>query len=34
MEIFELCTIRDGKVCKIEYFRHRTDALQAAGIQE
>ena len=31
---FELDTVRDGKVLKIEYFRHRADALQAAGLSE
>src|SRR5262245_44961354 len=31
---FALFTIRDGKACKIEYFRHRADALQAAGLGE
>ena len=31
---FTLYTVRDGKVCKIEYFRHRADALQAAGLGE
>ena len=31
---FEMCTIRDGKMRKIEYFRHRADALQAAGLGE
>ena len=34
IHFFELCTIRDGKVRKIEYFRHRADALQAAGLAE
>jgi hypothetical protein len=34
IHFFELCTIRDGKLRKIEYFRHRADALQAAGLQE
>ena len=34
IHFFELCTIRDGKMRKIEYFRHRSDALQAAGLQE
>ena len=29
---FALYTIRDGKVLKIEVFRHRADALQAAGL--
>ena len=32
IHFFELCTIRNGKVRKIEYFRHRADALQAAGL--
>jgi ketosteroid isomerase-like protein len=31
---FVLFTIRDGRVRKIEYFRHRADALQAAGLGE
>jgi ketosteroid isomerase-like protein len=31
---FQLCTIRDGKVRKFEFFRHRADALQAAGLGE
>ena len=31
---FEMCTIRDGKMRKIEFFRHRADALQAAGLGE
>jgi ketosteroid isomerase-like protein len=31
---FALYTIRDGKVRKIEFFRHRADALQAAGLEE
>ena len=31
---FEMCTIRDGKMRKIEYFRHRADALRAAGLGE
>jgi ketosteroid isomerase-like protein len=34
IHFFELCTVRDGKACKIEYFRHRADALQAAGLDE
>ena len=34
VHFFELCTIRDGKMCKIEYFHHRADALQAASLQE
>jgi hypothetical protein len=34
IHFFELCTIRDGKVRKIEYFRHRADALQATGLAE
>ena len=31
---FALYTIRGGKVLKIEYFSHRADALQAAGLGE
>jgi ketosteroid isomerase-like protein len=31
---FALHTIRDGKTCKMEFFRHRADALQAAGLGE
>jgi ketosteroid isomerase-like protein len=31
---FALWTIRDGKICKVVYFRHRVDALQAAGLGE
>ena len=31
---FALYTIRDGKVRKMELFRHRADALQAAGLGE
>jgi hypothetical protein len=30
IHFFALSTIRDGKMRKIEYFRHRADALQAA----
>jgi ketosteroid isomerase-like protein len=32
--VFHLWTIRDGKVRKIELFRHRADALEAAGLSE
>jgi ketosteroid isomerase-like protein len=34
IHFFELFTIRGEKVLKIEYFRHRADALQAAGLGE
>ena len=34
IHFFALHTIRDGKMRKIEYFRHRADALQAAGLGE
>jgi hypothetical protein len=27
-------TIRDEKIRQIEYFRHRADALEAAGLKE
>jgi hypothetical protein len=32
IQFFEPCTIRDGKMRKVEYFRHRSDALEAAGL--
>jgi ketosteroid isomerase-like protein len=32
VHFFEVCTIRDGRVRQIEYFRHRADALEAAGL--
>jgi ketosteroid isomerase-like protein len=31
---FQVLTIRDGKTRKFEFFRHRTDALEAAGLSE
>ena len=34
IHFFALYTVRDGAVRKVEYFRHRVDALQAAGLQE
>jgi ketosteroid isomerase-like protein len=34
IHFFEVITIRDGKVGKIEFFRHRADALKAAGLRE
>ena len=34
LHYFALYTIRDGKTRKIEIFRHRADALQAAGLGE
>jgi ketosteroid isomerase-like protein len=34
IHFFQLHTIRDGKVRKIEYFRHRADALRAAGLAQ
>jgi ketosteroid isomerase-like protein len=34
IHFFELCTIRDGKLRRAEYFRHRADALDAAGLSE
>jgi ketosteroid isomerase-like protein len=34
IHIFYLLTIRDGKVRKMEVFRHRADALEAAGLSE
>ena len=34
IHFFQLWTIRHGKVWRIEYFRHRADALEAAGLSE
>jgi len=34
IHFFELWTIRNGKTLKVEFFRHRADALQAAGLVE
>ena len=34
IHFFQLWTIRDDKVCRIDYFRHRADALEAAGLSE
>lgn len=29
-----VCTIRDGKIARAEFFTHRADALQAAGFSQ
>jgi ketosteroid isomerase-like protein len=34
IHFFAVWTIRDGKIRQIEYFRHRADALEAAGLSE
>ena len=34
IHFFEVWTIRDGRVRRLEYFRHRVDALEAAGLSE
>jgi ketosteroid isomerase-like protein len=34
IHFFEVFTIRDGKVRRMEIFRHRADALEAAGLRE
>jgi len=34
IHFLELFTIRHGKLRKVEYFRHRADALEAAGLRE
>jgi ketosteroid isomerase-like protein len=31
---FHLWTVRDHKICALELFRHRADALEAAGLRE
>jgi ketosteroid isomerase-like protein len=32
IHFFEIFTLRDGKVRRFEYFRHRSDAMEAAGL--
>jgi hypothetical protein len=34
IHFFELVTIREGKLRQVEYFRHRAEALEAAGLSE
>jgi ketosteroid isomerase-like protein len=34
IHFYEVWTIRDGNVRRLEYFRHRADALEAAGLSE
>jgi ketosteroid isomerase-like protein len=34
VHFFQVFTIRDGKVRKLEFFRHRANALEAAGLSE
>ena len=34
LHFFDVWTIRDGKVRKLELFRHRADAVEAAGLRE
>jgi ketosteroid isomerase-like protein len=34
VHVFVVWTIRDGKVRKVELFRHRAEALKAAGLSE
>jgi hypothetical protein len=34
IHFFEVFTIRDGRLREIEFFRHRADALEAAGLSE
>jgi len=34
IHFFEVFTIRDGKVRRMEVFRHRADALEAAQLSE
>ena len=33
-ELFQVFTIRDGRVRKLDFFRHRHEALEAAGLSE
>jgi ketosteroid isomerase-like protein len=34
VQLFHVVTLRDGRVHKLEFFRHRADALEAAGLRE
>ena len=34
IHFFEVLTVKDGQVLKMEFFRHRADALEAAGLSE
>jgi hypothetical protein len=34
VHFFAIYTIQDGEVRRVEYFRHRADALKAAGLRE
>ncbi len=34
IHFFALYTVRGGKLRKVEYFRHRADALEAAGLED
>ena len=34
IHFFEVLAARDGKFRKLEFFRHRADALEAAGLRE
>jgi ketosteroid isomerase-like protein len=34
VQLFHVVTLRDGRVRKLEFFRHRADALEAAGLSD
>jgi ketosteroid isomerase-like protein len=34
IHFFVVLTIRDRRVCEVEFFRHRPDAFEAAGLRE
>jgi ketosteroid isomerase-like protein len=34
VQLFHVATLRDGRVRKLEFFRHRAEALDAAGLRE
>ncbi|MGA6946484.1 MAG: nuclear transport factor 2 family protein [Solirubrobacterales bacterium] len=34
VQLFHVVTLRDGRVRKLEFFRHRAEALEAAGLRE
>jgi ketosteroid isomerase-like protein len=33
-QLFHVVTLRDGRVRKLEFFHHRAEALEAAGLQD
>ena len=34
VQLFHVVTLREGRVRKLEFFHHRAEALEAAGLSE